>query len=257
MRVRRPVLQVLIVVALGAFAGTNALIYGGILIGENAINVQKVSASSRGAAPPAQGVPKPSTGASAAATTAIRAESDDSPDLPGRFVPTQGRQHLSPYPYNARVPFCDAGQVSDSCYASNPPTSGLHLPVQGIVRLADGHRLKLPPDPDIYDFAIPREVIPHIEEHAGVYIGYNCSSDPCRAAVERLKDLVAQENSLGARVVMSPDPDLDDDMIGMAAWTRVDDFEAGDYSDARAHDFIKAHSCRFDPEHFCPAPTIN
>jgi len=131
------------------------------------------------------------------------------------------------------------------------------LPAQAVVQLPDGNRLKLPPDPDIYDFPVPREAIPHIQEHAGVYIGYNCSSDACRTIVERLKDLVAQENSLGARVIMSPDPDLDDDVIGMAAWTRVDDFEAGDYTDERVRDFIKAHSCRFDPERFCTATELN
>ena len=253
----RPGLQLLLIVSLLAFAAANGALYGGFLIGEHAIDVQKVSASSRGAAPPPRGVPDPNTANNSAAFAANRAEMDDSAKLPGRFVPTQGRQHLSPYPFNDRVPFCDPDRVGDTCYASNPPTSGLHLPVQGIVQLPDGHKLKVPPDPDIYDFAIPREVVPHIEEHAGVYIGYNCSSDPCRASVERLKDLVAQENSLGTRFIMSPDPDLDDDMIGMAAWTRVDDFEAGDYTDSRARDFIKAHSCRFDPERFCTAPTIN
>ena len=243
--------------ALVAGVCANTVLYGGFLIGERAIDVQKVSATSRGAAPPARGTPDPTFAPNSAARAATRAETDDSPALPGRFVPTQGRRHLSPFPFNDRVPFCEAGSVSNNCYASNPPTSGLHLPVQGIVRLPDGHDLKLPPDPDIYDFAIPREAIPHIEEHAGVYVGYNCSSDACRATVERLKDLVAQENSLGGRVVISPDPDLDDDMIGMAAWTRVDDFEAGDYTDARARAFIKAHSCRFDPEGVCTAPTIN
>ena len=50
---------------------------------------------------------------------------------------------------------------------------------------------------------------------------------------------------------MSPDPDLDDDTIGLAAWTRVDVFSAADYTDDRVRAFIKAHSCRFDPELFC------
>jgi len=251
MRVRLPGLQWLLLFALGVLAGANAVLYGGFLVGERAIDVQKVSASSRGAAPPGRGLPEPDAAANPAAAAANRVEMDDSTDLPGRFVPTQGRRHLSPYPLNNSVPFCDPDRIADDCYASNPPTSGLHLPAQAVVQLPDGNRLKLPPDPDIYDFPVPREAIPHIQEHAGVYIGYNCSSDACRTIVERLKDLVTQENSLGARVIMSPDPDLDDDVIGMAAWTRVDDFEAGDYTDDRVRDFIKAHSCRFDPEGFC------
>ena len=43
--------------------------------------------------------------------------------------------------------------------------------------LADGNRMNIPPDPGVYDFAIPRESIPHIEEHAGVYVGYHCVGD--------------------------------------------------------------------------------
>ena len=129
--------------------------------------------------------------------------------------------------------------------------------MQRNILLEDGNRLNIPPEPDVYDFAIPRESIPHLEEHAGVYVGYNCASDACDGAVERLTDLVSQELSLGARVVMSPDPDLDDDTIGLAAWTRVDNFTADEYTDERVRTFIKAHSCRFDPELFCPQTPVN
>jgi hypothetical protein len=233
----------------------NGVLYSGVLIGEDAINVQKVAA---GTADPGQaGRAATAPVADATLTPSERAELDDSADLPGRFVPAQGREHTPPYSANLHVPFCKDGSISKTCYASNPPTSGLHLPVQGTIQLRDGHQLKIPPDPDIFDFPVPREAIPHIEEHAGVYVGYNCLSDDCRSTVERLKDLVAQEISLGARAVMSPDPDLDDGVIGLAAWTRVDTFDAGDYSDERVRRFIKAHSCRFDPEHFCKTTPIN
>ena len=66
-----------------------------------------------------------------------------------------------------------------------------------------------------------------------------------------MRILVKQELSLGARVIMSPDSDLAEDTIGLASWTRFDTFDAEDYIDARARSFIKAHSCRFDPEGFC------
>jgi hypothetical protein len=195
-----------------------------------------------------------------AAGTPVRpdvvAESDASPDLPGRFVPTQGRQHIQPYPLET-VAFCPPGQVRNNCYASNPPTSGLHLPVESLIVLPGGQRLKIPPDPGIYDFAIPREAIPHVEEHAGVYVGYRCEGDACDGLLESLKTVVTQELSLGARVVLSPDPDLDRDTIGLAAWTRMDVFGVTDYSDARVRSFIKVHSCRFDPERFCKASTLN
>jgi hypothetical protein len=225
----------------------NMAVCGGVFIGERAINVRRAT------------VPAIAGGGqgTSALTPSERAEVDNTDSLPGRFVPTQGREHLAPYPDNRRIPFCDAGRSSNDCYASNPPTSGLHLPVQANVQLPGGHRLKIPPDPDVYDFPIPREAIPHIEEHAGVYLGYNCSGDACRAAVERTKDIVAQEISLGAKAVMSPDPDLAEDTIGLVAWTRIDSFGASDYSDNRVRSFIKAHSCRFDPEGFCSARSLN
>jgi hypothetical protein len=121
------------------------------------------------------------------------------------------------------------------------------------VDLGDGNVIDLPPPPGIYRFVIPREAIPHIQEHAGVYLGYNCVRDACDDAVERAERLVDQLTTLGARVVMSPDPDLEDDTIALASWTRVDSFDAGDYSDERVSEFIDAHSCRFDPEGFCQA----
>jgi Protein of unknown function (DUF3105) len=202
----------------------------------------------------------PAVSAPVASGTPVRpdiiAESDASADLPGTFVPTQGRQHIEPYPLQT-VAFCPPEQVRNDCYASNPPTSGLHLPVEPLIVLPGGQRMKVPPDPGIYDFAIPRESIPHIEEHAGVYVGYRCGGDACGDVLERLKAVVSQELSLGERVVLTPDPDLDADTIGLAAWTRVDVFSVGDYTDERVRGFIKAHSCRFDPERFCKTPMLN
>jgi hypothetical protein len=249
MRVLRALPGVLLWIVIAATAAVNVAVYAGLVHGEDAVDLR--TAPPRAATPGA--VPTPS----AAQAASQAAELDDSTKLPGRFVPTQGRKHTGPYPLDNRIEFCPEHLTSDGCYASNPPTSGLHLPVQGAVLLANGHRLKIPPDPAVYDFPIPREAIPHIEEHAGVYVGYNCASDACDTTAERLKDLVTQEISLGARVVLSPDPDLDDDTIGLAAWTRVDTFAASDYTDERVRAFIKAHSCRFDPELFCKAPVVN
>jgi hypothetical protein len=237
----------------------NLVLYSGVFQGEEAVS----SASKTAPPTPAAGAstsparsPVAKT-AGAAELAAERAERDDSDRLPGRWVPSQGRQHTEAYPLPHAIPFCAPDEVSTDCYASNPPTSGMHLPVQGTVLLEGGHRLKIPPDFGIYDFAVPREAIPHIEEHAGVYLGYRCESDDCNATVERVKDLVDQEISLGARVVMSPDPDLEPDTIALASWTRVDAFSASDYSDERVRGFIKAHSCRFDPERFCTSTQIN
>ena len=84
-----------------------------------------------------------------------------------------------------------------------------------------------------------------------MFVGYNCATAECEAAVERLVIVVEQAVDQNKRVVMSPSPDLAPDTIGLASWTRVDVFGAGEYTDARVQSFIDAHSCRFDPEGFC------
>lgn len=252
-RVLRALPEILMWILIVAMAIVNLAVYTHVVRGEDAINLNDT--------PPA-GSPRllttPVAGA-APVNPANAAELDDSDDLPGRFVPTQGRQHTATaYPLARGIPFCDADAISARCYASNPPSSGTHLPVQRNVLLADGNRVNIPPDPGVYDFAIPREAIPHIEEHAGVYVGYHCVDDAgCDRVAERLKDLVTQEVSLGARVVLSPDPDLDANTVGIASWTRVDTFDAAAYEDGRVRDFIKAHSCRFDPEGFCKQVPVN
>jgi hypothetical protein len=225
----------------------NVAVYTGVVRGEDAIDLRTPSPADQPARDPAPSAQAPA----AAALAALEAERDGSTALPGAFVSTQGRLHTGAYPLETRVPFCPEGEVADNCYASNPPTSGLHLPVQGMVLLPDGNALKVPPDPGIYAFEAPREAIPHIQEHAGVYIGYNCVSAACDAAVGRLTEVVTQRLANGARVVMSPDGDLAEDTIGLATWTRVDVFPALDFTEERAGLFIDAHSCRFDPEAFC------
>lgn len=222
----------------------NVALYTGIVKGEAAIDVREVG-------PDGQPFLSSTPAADSNAARAIFAEENMSADLPGIFVPTQGRRHVQGYGVGERIPFCPEGDVRDDCYASNPPTSGLHFPVQRNIRLADGNIVNLPPDPGIYDFEIPREAIPHLQEHAGVYVGYNCASDSCRDAVRNLEGLVAQLLEINTRVVMSPSPDLPLDTIGMASWTRFDTYAASEYTEQRARVFIEAHSCRFDPEGFC------
>jgi hypothetical protein len=228
----------------------NGVLYTGMLRGEAAVDLPELVR---------QGVPAGSApGTGGTPTAADRAELDDNPDLPGRFVPNQGRRHVAEdYPLQFRVEFCPEDLIENTCYASNPPTSGLHLAVQRGVRLPSGDRINLPPDPNVYPFEIPRESIPHIQEHAGVFVGYNCDSDACSDAVEHLRTVVLEELALGARVVMAPSSDLPLGTFGLAAWTRIDAFPAGEYSDDRARAFIKAHSCRFDPEGFCTPTNVN
>jgi hypothetical protein len=207
----------------------------------------------------------------------VRPELDDDPNLPGIFVPAQGRGHL-PYTFSAGrdpKPFCPgvisadnaSGEAAvdvptpepseqNACYASNPPSSGWHLGVQRNVEVSPGIAINIPPDPDVYpaDVEIPREAIPHILEHAGVFVGYNCAGGDaaCDDVVREIEAIVNDRiGNDDDRVVMAHDSDLPAGTIGLAAWTRVDTFAYGDFTPDRVERFIDVHSCRFDPEGFC------
>ncbi len=236
-----------LVIAVILFVGVLDLAaYSGVLKSEDALSTDQFLGAPGGT----------TVSSGSGARAADRAELDSSDALPGRYVAPQGRQHTQGYPLRTHVPFCAPDKVSNNCYASNPPTSGLHLPVQQHVVLTDRNEIDIPPIPDIYNFPIPREAIPHLEEHGGVYVGYNCDNR-CGDALAEAKSVVAQELSIGERVVMSPDVDLEPGVIAAVSWTRIDSMQAADYSDGRLRAFIKAHSCRFDPEALCKATTVN
>jgi len=236
-----------------------------------------------------------------------KAEQDSSADLPGEFVPSQGRGHFShtfsrerdPFPFCPGVEYAGAedaegeetavateeaeatptaaaeqtptpegttvdhdspsptGTPPADCYNSNPPSSGQHLGVQNNVEVVDGIILpRIPPDPRVYpsDMPMPREAIPHILEHAGVFVGYHCAEgdQACLDVVAELEDLVNDRiDNNDDRVVMALYPDLPEGQIGLSAWTRVMRFNYEDYDEGAVEDFIGTHSCRFDPEGFC------
>src|SRR5581483_7320987 len=191
-------------------------------------------------------------------SAAACAEREDDPRLPGTYVPSQGRSHFpGAAARHTPTPFCDgvshagaSGQPTtagplptpafpaSNCYASNPPTSGKHLNVQRDVDAGNGALINIPPDPDVYpdDIEIPRDAIPHILEHAGVFVGWNCVAGDaeCLKVVERLKSIASDRLDSGDRVVMAHDNDLPLGDIGLAAWTRVDTFSYRDFTDDRA-----------------------
>jgi hypothetical protein len=224
-------------------------------------------------------------------SASAKAEQDDSASLPGAYMPSQGRGHFT-YAYSPDrppTPFCDGVQTSDTardtegeptptpdadatalpthgaatasadftCYNSNPPSSGEHLNVQANVEVAEGIILpRIPPDPNVYpaDVIIPREAIPHILEHAGVFVGYHCADgdQACQDVVSRLTDLVNDRiDNHDDRVVMGNDPDLPEGTIGASSWTRVLNMTVAEYDENAVEDFIATHECRFDPEGFC------
>jgi hypothetical protein len=227
----------------------------------------------------------PATSISAAQKAAL----DDSPDIPGTFVPAQGNKHLS-YgwtPSHTPVPYCDgvewsgaattvaadttptatatpidtstpeaAATARTDCYASNPPTSGLMTGMDAKAEVVPGVIMNLPPDPNVYprDVAIPREPLVHAIEHSALFVGYNCAADD-----QACWDVVTQLESIGNkridnnddRVVVGRFSDLPLGQIGLSSWTRYDRFPYQEFTQERVVRFISKNSCRVDLEKFC------
>ncbi len=146
--------------------------------------------------------------------------------------------------------------VATNCYSSNPPSSGRHLGVQRNVDVGNGALINIPPDPNVYpdDLQIPREAIPHILEHAGVFVGWSCESgnSACMDVVQKIKDVVNDRiDNNSNRVVMAHDTDLPEGVIGIVSWTRAYDFYYQDYNKDKFVQFIAKNSCRVDFEGFC------
>ena len=148
--------------------------------------------------------------------------------------------------------------VATNCYDSNPPSSGRHLNTARNVDIGNGKTINIPPDPNVYEsnVEIPRDAVPHILEHSGVFVGYHCKDgdSDCQGVVQKLTDLVNDRiDNHDNRVVMAIDTDLPEGTIGLSSWTRVLDFPSTDWDNQKgnAESFISKHSCRFDPENFC------
>lgn len=136
-------------------------------------------------------------------------------DLPGRFVPEQGRTHI------------EAGARHDP-YNSNPPTSGPHD--------------LTPTKAGVYSEQVADETVVHNMEHGHVIIWYKCGDQKpfdqqCKDEREQLRKLVENEfNSW--KVVLMPRVDLET-RYALTAWTRIDTFN--DFDIERVRRFIKAY----------------
>lgn len=137
----------------------------------------------------------------------IRSSGTISPGGPGVFYPEQGRRHVA------------LGTAFD--YNSNPPTSGPHF--------------ASPEEWGVYDKEIPDQVLIHNLEHGGVWIAYRPGINQ-----ETVKKLEAIAKDYGRKVIMAPRAANDAD-IALAAWTHLDKFSSGEFSEERVRDFIKAY----------------
>ena len=173
-------------------------------------------------------------------SAAAAAEQDRDPNLPGQWVDPGGVYPATGDHVDGAVPLCDEAATpgnaegKPTCYGSNPPTSGPHSPKD--VRW------------DIYPEPAPKEQLVHNMEHGGVVIWYNCSD--CDELVANIRKVMEGYLKDGRELVMTPYPGMEENTIALTAWSRLDKFSIGDYSEERLRRFIEAHERRFDPEGF-------
>lgn len=148
--------------------------------------------------------------------------------------------------------------IPSNCYNSNPPSSGQHLNVQRAVDVGGGNIMNIPAEPNVYpdDLETPRDAIPHILEHAGLFVGWNCKSGDtaCTDVVQQLKDMANNRiDNHDDRIVLAHDRDLPEGTIGLSSWTRVLNvpYVEWDQQKGAVERFMAKNSCRFDPEGFC------
>jgi len=117
-------------------------------------------------------------------------------ELPGKFYPDQGQQHLAP------------GETFDG-YNSNPPSSGPHDPQ--------------PVPWGFYDQPVPKEKLVHNLEHGGKLVLYNPST-VAPDVVEQLRLFGERYVTGGAKLVGAPYPDMQS-QFALVSWTYVDTFD--------------------------------
>lgn len=127
-------------------------------------------------------------------------------NLPGQFIPDQGREHVP--------------TVEHPAYNSNPPTSGWHF--------------TQPAEWGVYKEELQDEVLIHDMEHGGVWISYKPE-----ISEEIKKKLEGFYKKWGRKVIITPRSKNDADIV-LAAWNRLDKFPVAEYSDERVERFIKA-----------------
>ena len=129
-----------------------------------------------------------------------------SKNLSGELIADQGREHIT--------------SPNNFVYNSNPPTSGPHF--------------GQPAEWGIYKEEMADEILIHNLEHGGIWISYKPG-----VSEEIRKKLEAFYEKYGRKIIIVPRAKNDSD-VALAAWNRLDKFNAADYSDERVEKFIKA-----------------
>ena len=175
---------------------------------------------------------------------AVKAEADDSPDLPGEFV-NLPEIYDGPYPDHSAHVTSEVDFVADG--NSNPPAGG---PMWGSGRCStdiDSSTANCGPVPEgFYTEPWDAESLNHNMEHAGIVVWYNTTD---QAVLDDLRDFA--EDNRTRFLVVTPFPEMEEETVAITGWSRIDKFPVSEYGTERLEDFLDTHECRFDPEGFC------
>jgi hypothetical protein len=177
--------------------------------------------------------------------SAVDAEADDSPDLPGEYVDL-------PAIYGGR--YTDTAKHVDfyvdyrGQQRELPPAGGPHWSSNRCTEDPTASPPLCGPAPwGVYRAPWNAETLVHNMEHGGVVLWYNTTD---RDIVNELEEIFEERLNEHQLLVRAPCPDLERETIAITAWSRRDKFPVSDYSAVRVEEFIDAHERRFNPEEF-------
>jgi hypothetical protein len=192
---------------------------------------------------------KPADSANAAA---IKAEADSSTTLSGEWVNLpeiyggaygDDAGHVE-RPVDYATDCNDDGSVCNS----NPPVGGPHWGSSTCPESPDDATPFCGPVPwGIYRETWDTESVVHNMEHGGIVVWYKTDNTEVRDEIE---GLIRRHLDRGELVLMVPYDDMEDDMIAVTAWSRIDKFPVSEYTEDRVETFMSDHARRFNPEKF-------
>ncbi len=178
------------------------------------------------------------------AAAALAAEADASSDLPGEFV---NLPEIYGGPYEE-----DAGHVQENVdYEEDqglPPAGGPHWGAADECPTdpADAPRFCAPVPHGFYTEPWDPESLVHNLEHGDVVVWFNTDDETAIAGLRAFA-----EDNRDRRLVIARFPEMDEETVGISAWSRRLTFPAASFDRDALQEFLDTHQCRFDPEGSC------
>jgi len=176
-------------------------------------------------------------------SSALDAEADDDPSLPGEFVDL-----IAIYggPHRATAGHVDLDVDFQADGNSNPPVGGPHWS-GGCGEDPSTAGMCGPAPWGIFEEPWAPETLVHNMEHGGAVLWYNTTD---QSLVGEMQGLIAELLEEHELIVMAPFEDMEPETIALTSWSRIDKFSVDEYSEVRVREFMETHVRRFNPEHF-------